>query len=77
MPALERMSEENFANNHGMLVQCLAASEDRQTKLFDVFDFESIEKPLLMVFTDDGTSENNLKINLIHSRVVDIRANSK
>lgn len=62
-PAIERLSEENFIENHGMLVQCVTASGSL-THLLDVFDFESSEKPLLMVYTDDGTSKNSFKLNI-------------
>lgn len=54
-PAIERLSENNFSENFGMVVQCVS---DNRTHLFDVFDFDSTEKPLLMVYTDDGTSKN-------------------
>lgn len=57
-PALERLSETNFEENHGMLVQCITASGSR-THLLDVFDFESSENALLMVYTEDETISKN------------------
>lgn len=58
-PVLERLSETNFEENHGLLVQCVTTSGSR-TNLLDVFDFETSESTLLMVYTDDGTSENKI-----------------
>lgn len=58
-PAIERLSESNFEENHGMIVQCITTSGSK-TRLLDVFDFESFEKPILMIYTDDGTSKNDL-----------------
>lgn len=55
-PALERLSEDNFENNHGMLIQCLMSTG--RAPLNGLFDFESASKPVLMVYTDDGTSKN-------------------
>lgn len=62
-PALERLSVENFQNNHGIIVQCLtgASAKDRQINVLDVFHLETF-KPLLMVYTDDGTSKINSTI---------------
>lgn len=57
-PAIERLSENNFKDNHGMLVQCVTESGS-QTHLLSVFDFLSPEKTLLLVYTDDGTSKNS------------------
>lgn len=56
-PAIERLSEKNFEENHGVIVQCVTVSGNR-TSLLDVFDFESTD-PLLMIYTDDGSSKNN------------------
>lgn len=30
------------------------------THLLDVFDFETFEKAVLIIYTDDGTSEDNI-----------------
>ncbi|VVC32742.1 Transforming growth factor-beta, C-terminal,Cystine-knot cytokine,TGF-beta [Cinara cedri] len=57
-PAIERLSEKNFDGNHGIIVQCVITSGG-QTHIMDVFDFESSEKALLIVYTDDGTIEKN------------------
>lgn len=57
-PAIERLSKNNFKENHGMLVQCVTESGSH-THLLSVFDFVSPEKTLLLVYTDDGTSKNN------------------
>ncbi|XP_022167435.1 protein decapentaplegic-like [Myzus persicae] len=57
-PAIERLSENNFKDNHGMIVQCVTESGS-QTHLLSVFDFLSPEKTLLLVYTDDGTSEKS------------------
>jgi len=57
-PAIQRLSENNFKENHGMLVQCVTESGSH-THLLSVFDFVSSEKPLLLVYTDDGTSKYN------------------
>lgn len=62
-PAIERLSQNNFKENHGMLVQCVTESGS-QTNLLNVFDFESIEKPLLLVYTDDGTSKNYVTLTM-------------
>lgn len=59
-PTLERMIEGNFKENHGMLVQCVTMS-GAPVHYMDVFDFETAEKPLLMVYTDDG-SKNYLRL---------------
>lgn len=56
-PVIERLSEKNFEENHGVIVQCVTVSGNR-TRLLDVFDFESTD-PLLMIYTDDGSSKNN------------------
>jgi len=53
MPIIERLSEENFKQNHGILVQCVTGSGNK-TRILDVFDFGST---LLMIYTDDGTSK--------------------
>lgn len=55
--AIERLSQENFFYNYGILVQCIMES-DGHTHLLDVFDFETFEKAVLIIYTDDGTSEN-------------------
>ncbi|XP_025200960.1 protein decapentaplegic-like [Melanaphis sacchari] len=55
-PAIERLSKNNFKENHGMLVQCVTESGSH-THLLSVFDFVSPEKTLLLVYTDDGTSD--------------------
>jgi len=55
-PAIERLSESNYQENHGVVVQCVAGNG---TRLLDVFNFESAkhdENPLLMVYSDDGTT---------------------
>ncbi|XP_060864899.1 protein decapentaplegic-like [Metopolophium dirhodum] len=57
-PAIERLSKNNFKENHGMLVQCVTESGSH-THLLSVFDFVSPEKTLLFVYTDDGTSEKS------------------
>ncbi|XP_060842743.1 protein decapentaplegic-like [Rhopalosiphum padi] len=57
-PAIERLSRNNFKENHGMLVQCVTESGSH-THLLSVFDFVSPEKTLLLVYTDDGTSEKS------------------
>lgn len=61
-PAIERLSEENFNENHGIIVQCVVTSGDR-AHILDVFDFESSEKALLIVYTDDETSKNDIYLN--------------
>jgi len=57
-PAIERLSKNNFKDNHGMLVQCVTESGSH-THLLSVFDFVSPENTLLLIYTDDGTSKNN------------------
>lgn len=64
-PAIERLSESNFEENHGMILQCITKSGSK-THLLNVFDFDSSEKPLLMIYTDDGTSKNNLTFKMIN-----------
>lgn len=56
-PAIERLSEKNYTDNFGMVVQCVSRN---RTHLLDIFDFHSTEKPLLMVYTDNGTSKNKI-----------------
>lgn len=58
-PAIERLSQENFFDNYGILVQCIMESGGH-THLLDVFDFETFEKAVLIIYTDDGTSEDNI-----------------
>jgi len=58
-PAIERLSTNNFKENHGMLVQCVTESGSH-THLLSVFDFLSPENTLLLVYTDDGTSKNKV-----------------
>lgn len=58
-PAVERLFETNFNENHGLLIECVTVPGS-QTRLLDVFDFQSSVKPLLMVYTDDGTSKDDL-----------------
>ncbi|CAH1710548.1 unnamed protein product [Aphis gossypii] len=62
-PAIERLSRNNFKDNHGMLVQCVTESGSH-THLLSVFDFVSPEKTLLLVYTDDGTGEKTGKSTL-------------
>jgi len=53
-PFIERLTKNNFKDNHGMLVQCVTESGSH-THLLSVFDFVSPENTLLLVYTDDGT----------------------
>lgn len=62
-PVVERLSENKFVENHGIIVQSLTVSGNR-TRLFDIFDFEATDKPLLMIYSDDGTSKNKQTINV-------------
>ncbi|KAF0751023.1 protein decapentaplegic-like, partial [Aphis craccivora] len=62
-PAIERLSRNNFKDNHGMLVQCVTESGSH-THLLSVFDFVSPEKTLLLIYTDDGTGEKTGKSTL-------------
>ncbi|KAL5236686.1 hypothetical protein ACI65C_004096 [Semiaphis heraclei] len=57
-PFLERLSKNNFKENHGILVQCVTESGSH-THLLSVFDFVSPENTLLLVYTDDGTSQKS------------------
>ncbi|KAE9525573.1 hypothetical protein AGLY_014100 [Aphis glycines] len=57
-PFIERLSKNKFKENHGILVQCVTLSGS-QIRLLSVFDFVSPEKTLLLVYTDDGTSEKS------------------
>lgn len=62
-PFLERLSKNNFKENHGILVQCVTESGSH-THLLSVFDFVSPENTLLLVYTDDGTSKNYYSLTL-------------
>ncbi|XP_015373191.1 PREDICTED: protein decapentaplegic-like [Diuraphis noxia] len=57
-PFIERLLKNNFKGNHGMLVQCFTESGSH-THLLSVFDFMSPENTLLLVYTDDGTSQKS------------------
>ncbi|XP_060857036.1 protein decapentaplegic-like [Metopolophium dirhodum] len=57
-PFIERLLKNNFKENHGILVQCVTESGSH-THLLSVFDFVSPENTLLLVYTDDGTSEKS------------------
>jgi len=58
-PAIERLWENNFHENHGIIIQCITVSGNK-IRLIDVFDFQSTD-PLLMIYTDDGTSKNEMR----------------
>jgi len=62
-PFIERLSKNEFKDNHGILVQCVTLSSS-QIHLLSVFDFVSPEKTLLLVYTDDGTSNNNITLTI-------------
>lgn len=62
-PFIERLSKNKFKENHGILVQCVTLSGS-QIRLLSVFDFVSPEKTLLLVYTDDGTSNNNITLTI-------------
>ncbi|XP_022180489.1 protein decapentaplegic-like [Myzus persicae] len=57
-PFIERLSKNNFKENHGMLVQCVTESGSH-THLLSVFDFVSPDNTLLFIYTDDGTSQKS------------------
>ncbi|XP_025192833.1 protein decapentaplegic-like [Melanaphis sacchari] len=57
-PFIERLLKNKFKDNNGLLVQCIKFSGS-QINLLNVFDFMSPEKALLLVYTDDGTSEKS------------------
>lgn len=76
-PAMERLSDTNFDENHGVLVECVTGSGSR-TRLIDVFDFQSSAKPLLMIYTDDGTSKTTEpdSYNYVNLKIMGIRVNA-
>ncbi|XP_050424178.1 protein decapentaplegic-like [Adelges cooleyi] len=74
-PALERLSEDNFENNHGMLIQCLMSTG--RAPLNGLFDFESASKPVLMVYTDDGTNKKSSSSMLRNKRSTDESSSKK
>ncbi|XP_022170419.1 protein decapentaplegic-like [Myzus persicae] len=63
-PYVERLWKNNFKDNHGMIVQCVTESGSH-THLLSVFDFVSPENTLLLVYTDDGTSQKSTLERLI------------
>lgn len=63
-PFIERLSMNDFKENHGLIVQCVMESGS-QTHLLNVFDFVSTEKPILLVYTDDGTGKNNVTLTIL------------
>lgn len=62
-PFVERLTEKNFEDNYGILVQRVTVSGKR-VPLFDIFDFESSNKPMLMIYINHKTSKKKI-INLI------------
>lgn len=78
-PAVERLSEKNFIENYGIIVQCVMTSGG-QTHILDVFDFESSEKAILIIYTDDETSKNAIIILLtfeLYNRIFNRRISKR
>lgn len=58
-PAMERLSENNFEENHGIVVQCVSRNGTQLLSLFNFESTENDENPLLMIYSDDGTTSKN------------------
>ncbi|XP_050524258.1 protein decapentaplegic-like [Daktulosphaira vitifoliae] len=74
-PALERLAEEKFENNHGILIQCVTSVG--RVPLNDMFDFQSTDKPILMLYTDDGTNKERTLSKLRYKRAAHDEPNLK